>query len=71
MILENPPTLKNLMSMCSNAGTETVAVFYKPIKALQNSLFTSENGQETGGQMDLNFGSLRNPLRLWRQDLQL
>ena len=48
--------------MCGNAGTEGVAVFHKPIKALQNSLFTSENGQESVEQTDLDFWDFGNPL---------
>ena len=48
--------------MCGNCFSEVVAGFYKPIKALQNSLFTSENGQEPVAQTDLNFGDFGNPL---------
>ena len=62
LILAKPQTLENLISMCGNPEAEHVMFFYKPIKALQNSPFTSENGQEPVGQTDLNFWDFGNPL---------
>ena len=41
--------------MCGNCFSKVVAGFYEPIKAIQNSLFTSENCQETGILLGLNF----------------